>query len=430
MERRSFLLALLALAGCKDADDETSSSEPPTETSAQPKQQVPKATTPNDFYARGLPTFVVGTAGDEMADRGVAGQVKLVRGMAFPTAKAVDDVDVDTAKWPANPVLYGGEHVNALVKELGPGWGVRVDADRIRIGGETFEGAGMRFIGVVPQCDKHPELLLYAGTGVLGTAEINSVSHGKTPFVVADRFGALVTGRWKDATTAVLDDERAHRIPWRAVKRDVGGAAVAFYFPSKLPAPDDEAALIDAGARGLARAIERLKVEAPPPMHLYVYPDLGSIRSITGKAGAGHAIPSALTLHVVQVPADRREQFEHLVAHEGTHLLTAHAWGPASTPLLGEGVAVWASGFYAGQALEGWKKSISGELTVERALSNFRKLPEKETYPFAGLLVEAAVAAVGVEKVRDHLYAAAPSEWAAACKRAGTTAEALEKTIR
>lgn len=35
---------------------------------------------------------------------------------------------------------------------------------------------------------------------------------------------------------------------------------------------------------------------------------------------------------------------EHLVTHEGTHAITGQLWGPPGSSLVGEGIAVWASG--------------------------------------------------------------------------------------
>lgn len=75
--------------------------------------------TPNAFFARGTPTFIVGTAGDERCDRAVAAQVELVRAQLFPGAAVVTDEAVGHA-WPANPVVYGGAHVNVLVAALAP----------------------------------------------------------------------------------------------------------------------------------------------------------------------------------------------------------------------------------------------------------------------------------------------------------------------
>jgi len=60
---------------------------------------------------------------------------------------------------------------------------------------------------------------------------------------------------------------------------------------------------------------------------------------------------------------------------------------------------------------------------------SFRSRPEAESYPLAGMLVDAAVAQVGLAGVRDHLYAAPVDDWSAACVRAGTTAARLDAAV-
>lgn len=59
----------------------------------------------------------------------------------------------------------------------------------------------------------------------------------------------------------------------------------------------------------------------------------------------------------------------------------------------------------------------------------FFAAPEPETYPFAGLLVEAAIAEVGLQRVGEHLYGATAPGWDDACKAAGTTPDALEAAL-
>lgn len=437
-------LAVVLSSACDAARHERGDEDeaPPAKTAPSASASEPANMTPNTFYAGGTPTFIVGTSGDEPASRGIALQVELIRGMLFPQAKVVTDSSVDVsggaAAWPKNPVVYGGAHVSSIVRALS--LPVVIEEDRIRLGSETFEGEGLRFIGVIPARSGgsgeigHPAFMLYAGTGPLGTAEINAVTHGTSPWLIADAFGVLATGRWTHEGGKVVprfDERRGHRIRWRDVTRELAGSAaksaVTFRFPEKLDPAPDEAALIDAGMRGLRRAVDKLEIAAPTAMQFYVYPDPRSKKSITGDMGNGHAVASSRSLHVIR--ADAGDGFEQLVAHEGTHVLTAYAWGPAATPLIGEGVAVWVSGYYAGTSLTEWKSKLGPRHTVERLLGDFRKLPENETYPLAGLLVAAAVESAGLAGVREHLYPALPSAWTDACLKAGTTAEALERSV-
>jgi hypothetical protein len=57
-------------------------------------------------------------------------------------------------------------------------------------------------------------------------------------------------------------------------------------------------------------------------------------------------------------------------------------------------------------------------------------MPETQSYPLAGILVEVAVEKLGIAKVRQHLYGATASTWESACKEAGTTARELEAAFR
>jgi len=133
-------------------------------------------------------------------------------------------------------------------------------------------------------------------------------------------------------------------------------------------------------------------------------------------------------LHVIRFdPAG----LEKLMAHEGTHVLAYRAWGPAGSPLLGEGLAVWVSGYYAGKSLSDHKKQIDSapRITELLKLSAFRKLPEAQTYPVAGLLVDVIVKEVGAPHLRDHLFGANMDTWQPACERAGTTPAALQDAL-
>lgn len=193
--------------------------------------------------------------------------------------------------------------------------------------------------------------------------------HGAEPIVIADAFGVLVTGRWErgdDGALRAVLAPRARRIAWRAVTR----GQVTYRFPQQL----------------------------------------------------GHAVVASRALHVV--PGG---DTEGLVTHEATHVLAYEAWGAAGTPLLGEGLAVWMTGSYAGTPLAEYRGSFTEPPAIAELLGPaFRKLPEPTSYPLAGIFVEVAVRAVGLDNVRAHLVGASPATWEAACRAAGTTPAALE----
>jgi hypothetical protein len=165
---------------------------------------------------------------------------------------------------------------------------------------------------------------------------------------------------------------------------------------------------------------------------IYIYPDLGGIASLTGQRGDGHAVVEARVVHVVRADPAVGGGLEKLLAHEGTHVLAYRAWGAAGTPMLGEGLAVWASGAYGGVSLGDWKRRIQQPLpsVAELLGKTFRQIPENQSYPLAGIFVEMAVEKLGLAKVRQHLYGATASTWEFACKGAGTTPQALEAAFR
>jgi hypothetical protein len=413
---------------------------------SQPTNELP-AVTPNELYARGLPTFIVGTTGGPEHDRDVAGQARFLATLLFPEASVIEDTAVDVAAgpsaWPANPVLYGGPAVHGVLAMLASQLPFEMTDDRLVIGGQAFEGPGIQLITVLPaqpadaRGPGHPELLLYAGTGPLGVAEINAVAKGAEPIVVSDAFGILHTGRWvRDETgrvTARLDPARP-RSEWRSTEHALpgfggGGAAkVMFRFLRDEPEADD-ASVIEACRRGLARAIERLRIATPSSIVVYVHPDAERKAALTGKPGDGHAKPAAMALHVRVVDASVDGALERLVAHEGTHLLARAAWGAPGTPLMGEGIAVWVAGGYGGTDLSQWRERATRHPLEPLLGKQFLRMAEPETYPLAGLLVDAAVAQVGLDAVRDHLYGATAGSWDVACRAAGTTAEALARAL-
>ncbi len=238
--------------------------------------------------------------------------------------------------------------------------------------------------------------------------------------------------------TPVFSHPRARRIAWRTVTRDLKIGAMAkpvvihVRFPQQLPAAMDEEQVIQACLRGLATAVQKLGAASSTDLSIYVYPDLGSIASLTGKRGDGHAVVEARVLHVVRYDPGPGGGFEKLLVHEGTHVLAHEAWGTVGTPLFGEGLAVWAAGVYGGVSLDNWKRRIRQPVPAVKDLLGklFRQMPENQSYPLSGILLDVAVEKLGIRNVRQHLYGATASTWEAACKQTGTTAQELESEFR
>jgi hypothetical protein len=386
--------------------------------------------TPNEFLTGRAPTFIVGTAGDDRADRATAGQARLLRDTLFPRSAIVADTDVPAAPdaWPAVPVIYGGPHVNAVMARLAPCLPFELGAGHLALGGATYDRADLAIVTVLParaasgSCPGHPELLLYAGTGTPGIEEINNraVTRGGEPLVIADGLGRLRGGRWEGGA-AVLEPEAA-RPAWTHAALEVGGVAVDAAFLGARPD-----AAIAVCEKAIAAALARLELRGEGlAMTIYLHADREAKRAATGDAGDGHAVPYARALHVIagNTPA----ALESLVTHEATHILLPQTWGPAGTSMMGEGVAVWTSGRYQGRTLADWRSALGATRPpIAELLTGFRKLPEPTTYPASALVVEAIVATVGLAGLRDHLYGAPASTWPDAVAAAGTTLDALSR---
>ncbi len=414
---------------------------------ASPSARPPR--TPNEFLTRGTPTFIRGTAGDERADRAIRGQIELVRSLFFPTAAAVDDTTIDATKgpaaWPANPVLYGGPHVNALLAKVAPQLPFELRAGQLVLGLDKMESSELSLVTVVPARapDEHgpgyPAFLLYAGTGTPGVEEINAVTKGNEGIFVGDAFGVFIRGDWVAGPSGKVTarfgasferEDLEHGVVIPATLAGTKERAAIDIRPMRGDPTADDAPFRAAILRGLETSVRKLGVERPSKMTVFIYPDLKLKEKLTGSRAAGHAVPSSRALHVVKADPKPGGDLERLAAHEGTHLLLHDAWGPAATALFGEGLAVWVAGSYGGVPLEAWKTRLGGPTVIKQLLGReFFRLPEAESYPRAGLAVAAILREVGPDKVREHLLGATALDWDAACERAGTTAAKLQAAV-
>ena len=68
---------------------------------AAPVHAEPANTTPNQFFTKGVPSFVVGTGAGPVQSRRIAAQVSLLRGQVFPNAPVITDTAIDLGKGPA-----------------------------------------------------------------------------------------------------------------------------------------------------------------------------------------------------------------------------------------------------------------------------------------------------------------------------------------
>ncbi len=403
-----------------------------------PAARADEPANPNELFAAGTPTFVLGTAGDARADAEIEAQARSIRDLLFPAATCVADTSIDPAKgpeaWPKNPVLYGGPHVNALLSRLSTSLPFEMAPGRLRIGDRTFEGDEYRLIALIParpnddQGPGHPAFVLYAGAGTPGTANINAVRHGSDPIVIGDRFGPLVAGKWTAGSGGRLEasfEAERPRIRWRATEVS---PALRVERPGVVKPTAAEQAENEACLRALERVKKMLNLAEIAPLTIHVYPDHNSKQSLT-LGGDGHADVASRTLHVVAFDAAKEGPLEGLVAHEATHVLATDAFGMPGSALLGEGLAVWVAGRYGGKTLAAHRGSLAPLAPVADLLGR-HGLEESVAYPAGGLLVEALVALVGLEKTTKHLLPATAATWEEACTCAGTTTEEVEKAFR
>jgi hypothetical protein len=395
-------------------------------------------TTPNAFLTGGPPTFVAGTAGDDASDRKIRAQIELVRGMLFPTAPVMEDdaieVEKGPAAWPPRPVVYGGPHVNSVVARLAPLLPFRLEPGKLVIGDSVFVGEEIRLVTVVPGRSAtdggpgHPPFLLYAGAGTPGIAEINATSHGPHGFLVADRFGPLTAGHWERNAAGALAARflgRNRRIEWRAAGPAEGLTVLR---PEMIPPAAGDAEVDAACVRAVARVRRKLALGGEGRLLVHVYPDRGSKRSLTGDGGDGRADILSRSVHVLPFDASEGGPLESLLAHEATHVLAYDAWGAPGSTLFGEGLAVWVSGSYGGRSLADRANRPPPDVpeVVHLLGPAFRKLPERTSYPLAGILTGTVVELVGLDRFRERIYAATPETWDEACRAAGTTAAAVQ----
>jgi len=146
----------------------------------------------------------------------------------------------------------------------------------------------------------------------------------------------------------------------------------------------------------------------------------------------GFADHPSRSLHIVALDPLPDGPMEHLVAHEWTHILAGGHWAHTGTPLLGEGLAVWVSGGYAGRDLHAWKEDLASPPPAVATLlgPEFREMPEADAYPLAGILVGVLVKQEGLEAVREHFLPATRATWERACRDAGTTPGKVEAAFR
>jgi hypothetical protein len=259
---------------------------------------------------------------------------------------------------------------------------------------------------------------------------------------VADAFGALVRGRWEWTEQGWIARQTDHvrRPEWRKLPvtpvRAGGGqefsVALTVHVPQDRKLADGyEEAAVRALRAGVGRAAARIGTTGSASLGIYVYPDRSMKKYVTGSTADGHAAPAAGALHVVAADAAAGGPLERLARHEGAHVLALGVAGMPGTPLMGEGLAVWAAGGYGGRPAEAYFHEETSLPPPSGLLgSGFAQLPEAVSYPAAGLWVEAAIEEVGLNKMLVHLYPATAAEWKEACKAAGTSASKLERRYR
>jgi hypothetical protein len=254
---------------------------------------------------------------------------------------------------------------------------------------------------------------------------------------VGDAFGALIRGDWRQDGSAGavrpvfrVSQEREdleHNTSTSVTLKGTKASSQVELWSIRSGPGTDDAPFRAAVLRGLEASVAKLGIESPPKIEVFLYPSHTIKAKLTGNKGDGHAVPYARALHMVKFSPEPGGALERLAAHEATHVLAHEAWGPPGSAFVGEGLAVWVAGTYGGTPLDAWKTKLKQHAPVKELLGpSFFRVPEAESYPQAGLFVATAVREIGLAKVRDHLYAATPAGWEAACTAAGTTGAKLE----
>lgn len=396
-------------------------------------------TTPNEFLARGNLTFIFGTAGLDETDAFIRTEARFIRDTIFPDAKLLPDSAIDVGKglkgWPSNPVVYGGSHVNRIMTALRSELPFTIGAGEIKIGELDFKGDEYGLITVVPATSSHPEFLLYAGTGTPGVGGINSVWHGSEPILVTDRFGRYASGTYKgddEDASPFFPEQQPIRFAWDQTRETVDAAKGQFvpvfiHYTDDMPVSrlrDDISTSVQQGA---SMALKRLDISLADEVHFYLYTDTRTKATVTNNEGDGHSTIMANAVHLLMIDPRMKGPMEDLSAHEATHVYAYQRWGPPGSSLIGEGLAVWVVGKYARHTLAEYASSMPPPPPAQALLGKgFMSLPERQSYPLAGLFVKAAIETVGMDKFMRYLYPATASTWERECKRAGTTPQAIQ----
>lgn len=128
---------------------------------------------------------------------------------------------------------------------------------------------------------------------------------------------------------------------------------------------------------------------SPERVDYWKYPDIPTKIEFTGIGGNGHALGSAI--HTIW-PVER---------HELVHVY-ANAWGP-TTPLWGEGLAVWLSGDWLGKPVKEAAKAVLDRwVSIAELLDpySFRACEDTLSYAIAGALVGWVLETRGQETLR------------------------------
>lgn len=407
---------------------------------AQDMKDKPHWTTPNAFLQRGTPTIIFGTGGLDESDARLRTEARFIRDTLFPKAQLLPDTAVNLAggpqAWPDNPIIYGGPHVNRVMQALRDDLPFKLGPGYLNIGELDLAGSDeYGLIAVIPGNNIYPEFLLYAGTGTPGVGGINSVWHGSEPILVTDRFGRFASGTYtgpRDKPIVFFPEQSPTRLAWQKIRKTPQTAGertgtAYLYFTQDVPPSKLREDIATAVTNGASKVLKRLGMTTAQDIHIYLYTDPRTKGAVTNNTGNGHSTVMANALHLVMIDPRMEGPIEDLTAHEATHVYAYQEWGPPGSSLMGEGLAVWAAEGYARKSLQEYASTMPAPPPATALMGGgFSSLPEQQSYPLAGLFVEAAIATVGKEKFLRYLYPATLSTWKSACRRAGTTPETIQ----
>lgn len=353
------------------------------------------SSSPGDGYNQ-----IVANSSAVMVHGDSAEQAAMAQGLAsayrplFDEFELVAASDISDAQRQQDLLILGSPKDNPLLLELNGHLPVWFEDDSFTFGGYRYteRGHGLGLIHPSPWAQGR-HVVLFAGNSHAGSFATTTVHTGASDYVTVRGWGTEQQRgffcrdgeRWGFLATRD-SDQRAAWDAWAAGLQRFEGPSHLFMFEEDSPAARNIEGLAEAEEQELQRVLELLQVEPLTlPIKTFYYSTNALKETHTGDPGNAQA--NTLNLEVHEVFG----QVNAAGVHEDTHVVAWHRLGHTHNALLGEGLAVWASGGWHSETLDHWASlhRDSGELpTLTAMLADFRSIPDLVGYPSAGHFVQ------------------------------------------